>query len=454
MAAKKKSTRKSDKKTNKKGYKEYTDENNITYYQVQYSFYVKLEDGTKKRKQSWTDWFPKNEESKMLEQKKEYSQLRTDNNGLTPKECLALENGNKVNIDIKPTNTIPTLRTITQEYLDYTFKENTGASHTSVESTARLYILDKKFCPFLDKTIITITKAEMIEWKNKIKHLPNKAPSTIIKIIECMISIWNYAISRYDDQYPLLKNHATFIGKEKTKIMNQKKPEREYEHGPKQKYWNKKEYLLALEGIENNEDLSNAMKAKNKALISFLFNTGCRKSEVKALTWKKIDFKTGKVLIDAGIVHKMNKRVKETLPKGQNYIEKDPKNHKTRIVILLDDSYKYLKEYYDIVSKKDGFKKSLYVFGTFDGPIADTSLRRTVQRWYDWMPIEKRGETKRIDVHGFRHSAISHWRNDLNIPDSLAYELTGHSDETLIRDVYGHMNLIDQLDKIGVNIKK
>lgn len=175
-----------------------------------------------------------------------------------------------------------------------------------------------------------------------------------------------------------------------------------------------------------------------RGLFNTLYFMGLRKGELRALTWKDIDFKNKTINI--------NKQIPSMY--GVNDWKFTPtKNKKSeRILPMNNIIYNDLNEIYEINSKYSNFNKNWFVFRDIL-PIAKSSILDRKKR------NVKLSGVKYIRTHDFRHSCASLLiNNGANVV--LVSEYLGHSDVEETLNTYSHMfksrlndvvNLINQL---------
>jgi integrase len=103
--------------------------------------------------------------------------------------------------------------------------------------------------------------------------------------------------------------------------------------------------------IKSRSELDSIRAIRNEALVSFLFCTGARAAEVRALRWSAIDLETGRCSIEMAI-------------KGKDGLG-PPKWGKVREVVLARICLDRLKAWKKAVGQD--FERDRFVFGTEDG---------------------------------------------------------------------------------------
>ena len=137
---------------------------------------------------------------------------------------------------------------------------------------------------------------------------------------------------------------------------------------------------------EFNKFIANVDNDYYKIIFTFLYRTGLRIGEFKALNWTDIDLENKTLSISKELVHCLL-----ITPKTKNSI---------RIMDLDDYLVKLLKSYKKTQEKMYGFNDKWFVFGGVKN-ISNTTLRRHLDNYI------KKSNVKHITIHGFRHSHVS-----------------------------------------------
>lgn len=214
-------------------------------------------------------------------------------------------------------------------------------------------IVDTYFIPyFKDSRYVDITKAEFMQWQDWLESF-NLSAARFNKLLITIKAIAKYAYNIYD-----LPN--------RTNILTSKTiPKKEL------KIWSPKGFAAFIEKVEDSV---------YKAYFTFLYYSGCRSGEARALKFNKINGNF--IKIDQSWSPKCGGL---TTPKNQSSI---------RTVVMPDFVLNQLKE----LGHKQGFVFSLDKGKT---PIAETSTRRVFDK-----AIEESG-VEPIRLHDLRHSHAS-----------------------------------------------
>ena len=137
---------------------------------------------------------------------------------------------------------------------------------------------------------------------------------------------------------------------------------------------------------EFNKFIQNVNDYYYKIVFTFLYRTGLRIGEFKALNWNDIDLNNKTLSISKELVHGLI-----ITPKTENSI---------RIIDLDNYLVKMLKEYKKTQEKLYGFNDKWFVFGGIKNT-SNTTLRRHLDKYI------KISNVKHITIHGFRHSHVS-----------------------------------------------
>lgn len=167
---------------------------------------------------------------------------------------------------------------------------------------------------------------------------------------------------------------------------------------------------------------------KWRTIVNLLIVTGCRRGEIAALKWSKVDFKNEKVRIDSTLLYSPERGI----------YENPTKTGDTRFLKLPAETIELLKEYrrawIELRFKNgDRWKGTDYVFVQDNGlPISPDSITRWLGRFSD------RHGLPHINPHAFRHTAASVLINSGQDIVTVARRL-GHSRASTTLDIYSHM---------------
>lgn len=184
-------------------------------------------------------------------------------------------------------------------------------------------------------------------------------------------------------------------------------------------------------------------------IFETLYYIGCRKGELRGLTWDKIDFNKGQLKINIQVPSKYgSKEYKFTSVKTKS---------SNRTLPIPNNLLEHLKALFEEVKQYKNFNMKWFVFGSkeygYDFPIASKEIDDRNNY------ISSLAQMKRIRPHDFRHSCASLLINKgANV--TMVAKYLGHTkvEETL--NTYSHMfdsgldqvlDVINGLDAINLN---
>ncbi len=163
-------------------------------------------------------------------------------------------------------------------------------------------------------------------------------------------------------------------------------------------------------------------------LVHLISVTGCRRGELAAIKWEKIDFENRTVCIDRGLVSSKTKGLYEEYTKTRG----------RRTLKLPQETIDLLKQLRaDQLQRQlacgDRWQHTDYVFtGEFGGPIHPDSIT-------GWLnDFSKRHGLPHVNPHAFRHSVASILLANGTDLLTTARHL-GHADPSTTGDIYGHL---------------
>jgi integrase len=165
---------------------------------------------------------------------------------------------------------------------------------------------------------------------------------------------------------------------------------------------------------EQQEQVFKHIPDRHKPIFIFLFNTGCRPGEARALLWSDIDFEKGIITIQ----HSFSDNVHRKMTKGK----------KSRIIPMSTELQELLK-------KHPRTLRNNFVFNTYYGK--PYGLNRLRKIWAEACTLA--GIEGVTCYGGTRHSFASQAVNR-NVSLAIIGEWLGHSDKTTT-DKYAHVNL-------------
>ena len=195
-----------------------------------------------------------------------------------------------------------------------------------------------------------------------------------------------------------------------------------------------------------NEDLANGLAQNTNtayrdlqtaALVFTSLSCGCRRGELTALKWSKIDFTNHTIEIDVAICK----------PKNTPITEKDTKTHKTRTVHISDKSVEVLK-LWKLQQDKNAsmctdYQNNDLIWCRKDGrPCVPSNVATLLNKFQ-----KRHGFERRICMHEARHTMVtSAAAKDVNIV-SIAKQAGHASIKTTMR--YLHMDDIEDTNDMA-----
>lgn len=181
------------------------------------------------------------------------------------------------------------------------------------------------------------------------------------------------------------------------------------------------------------EELSAVLAALEKepvqfrAMVTFFIVTGCRRGEVLALSWDKIDYKRKEVTIDRSMIY---------LP--ETGIQSGPtKTDNSRRVALPQEAIDLLRQHWKAQATErlklgDLWHNSNLVFTRWNGlPINPGALNFMLDKF------SKRHNLPHINPHLFRHTAASLLLSN-GVDVLTVANMLGHADISTTLDIYAH----------------
>lgn len=289
------------------------------------------------------------------------------------------------------------------EYLIYKRMYVRNNTYDSYLRKINLYILPY----FKGRYVHTIKKKDIIKWQKSLLDEQHLSIKYINKIRPVMHNIFKYLCDYYNlennpvSQAPRLKDNA---------------PNEEM------MFWEFSEFKKFIKKVDD---------PVYYRFFMFLYYTGARKGETRAITWRQINFKKRTITISRSLERKL--------------IINKPKNGQNRILLMNQELYDVLYSYYLDRKMHFDFKDYEYVFG-ISKPLADTTITSKKNMYCDLANV------KRIRIHDFRHSNVS-LLVSLGADICVICDRLGHKDRKQTLDRYAHMfptkesELIEKIDK-------
>lgn len=200
---------------------------------------------------------------------------------------------------------------------------------------------------------------------------------------------------------------------------------------PKSDYLTLDEIKILLSSI----DISDFNSERDKLMIEFLSFSGLRKSELRAITFSDIDYKSNTIIINKQLqTIVLNGRTKEVLV---NYT----KTNKDRLVNLpkwlIKDIKEYKKKYISYI-KENKIEYNDVIF-----PYKVVRINRILDKYL------KKANLRHIKVHDLRHSYCT-MLYDNGADSKFVQKQLGHSSDRTSRDIYEH--LTSKMQDKGIRI--
>ncbi len=177
----------------------------------------------------------------------------------------------------------------------------------------------------------------------------------------------------------------------------------------------KSEEMLSKE--EADKIIANCKNIRDKALVSILYDTGCRIGEILTIRIKDLE------IDDKGM------SVRVTGKTGE------------RIVYVIGDSISYLKQWREAHPDKDNPEATLFIDSVTGEPINYHATRKNLMR-----AVKRSGIKKRIHIHLFRHSYASRYAEVLS--EGVLKAQLGWTGSSRMAQKYVHLSNYQQRNAI------
>lgn len=164
-----------------------------------------------------------------------------------------------------------------------------------------------------------------------------------------------------------------------------------------------------------------------RAMVHLFIVTGCRRGEILALKWGKIDFDKKRILIDASA----------SFIAGQSMVEGKTKTRRERYVFIPDETAALLQKHRIAQTEArlqmgSEWQGKDYVFTRKNGlPVFPTTLA-------SWLnAFSKRHGLPHINPHSFRHTAASIMISE-GVDIVTVSKMLEHANTSITTDVYSH----------------
>ncbi len=345
----------------------YKDAKRGTYY-----FRIKYYDRTNKRKEIKKSGFKQRKEA-----------LKKCNEIMDELECVGQIN--KLPFD-----------KLVDEYIEWYSARRKSSSVKALKTHTNNHLLPY----FKSMDVFNMTTQDVMKFQNtKLKE--GHSGEYLKKMHVFLVSLLNHAMKFHD----LKQNVASLVGNF------------EIESNKRLNYWTLEQFNQFYEALATQQQ---------KLFFKLLFYSGARKGEIRALTWRDINY-------DDEFIHinKTDYHGEVTAPKTKSAI---------RDIYLPTHMMNDIKDYLNWYKENTIYKDDYVLFGTFFKAYSES----TIDRWFttalkvldDQLPD---GQTfPRIVIHELRHSHASMLVNHGASIMVIAQRL-GHADSNEVYNRYGHL---------------
>lgn len=270
---------------------------------------------------------------------------------------------------------------------------------------------------FGEKAMASITPADIQKWRVRLKNSPAKtgyqlSESTVNKLTNLLASILKSAL----DNDKIYNNPMTKVKRKKPKKVKKAMP-------------------LELGTVQA---LANSLAPQWRILIWMGFFTGLRPSELMGLTWDRIDFEKGEILVDRQL-SRFSDRVFEPHLKTTKSHRVIPLPHGLRTLLLEHESSFGLGPHGLILKNRSGriwrYKDACAIYREIARPL---------------------GIQKGDGLHQLRHTFVS-TLIQLGVNAKQIQEWVGHESILETMDIYGHLfpnSLIELSQKLDEYVSR
>lgn len=293
------------------------------------------------------------------------------------------------------------------EYLEYKKMFVRNNTYESYEQRINGYVMPY----FKDTNVYDIKKVDIINWQKDLYD--NKVSVVYInKIRPVLHNFFSYLCDYHELEInpvslaPRLKNNAP------TEEMT---------------FWEFSEFKKFIKVVDDPEYYR---------FFTFLYYTGARKGEARAITWRQINFKKRTIIISRSLERRKSR--------GGELVVNKPKNEQSRTILMNQELYETLYSYYKTRRAHFDFKIDEYVFG-IDEPLADTTITSRKNNYCSEANVNQ------IRIHDFRHSNVS-LLISLGADICVVCDRLGHKDRNQTLNRYSHMfpsrekSIVEQID--------
>ena len=228
---------------------------------------------------------------------------------------------------------------------------------------------------------------------------------------------------------------------------------RMFEYKPKNKDSGKREDIyvptyLDIQIMGYSIDRKNFIGDYDYVLLKFLFYSGVRICEAIALQWKNVDFNRGLIRIRNSI--NQNEKRENVMHRINKDVGKTKNRNSRRDIPMMEVYYKLFKNYKNNYLKHFNLNErqaeSAFCFPKLQSKYKDN--RDCGPYYYQtqkWIGREINDICEKSGINNFppeslRHACAKFISNDLRILESEAYDLFGHTDNKMLKEVYADLN--------------
>lgn len=285
---------------------------------------------------------------------------------------------------------------LVDEYIDWYSARRKSSSVKALKTHTNNHLLPY----FKSMDVFNMTTQDVMKFQNK-KLKEGHSGDYLKKMHVYLVSLLNHAMKFYD----LKQNVASLVGN--FEIESQKRLN----------YWTLEQF---------NEFYDALATQQQKLFFKLLFYSGARKGEIRALTWRDVNF-------DDEFIHinKTDYHGEVTAPKTKSAI---------RDIYLPAHMMNDIKNYLNWYKENNIYKDDYVLFGTFFKAYSES----TIDRWFNTAlkVLDNQlpdGQTfPRIVIHELRHSHASMLVNHGASIMVIAQRL-GHADSNEVYNRYGHL---------------
>ncbi|WP_369352382.1 tyrosine-type recombinase/integrase [Staphylococcus epidermidis] len=279
---------------------------------------------------------------------------------------------------------------LVDEYIEWYSARRKSSSVKSLKTHTNNHLLPY----FKSMDVFNMTTQDVMKFQNtKLKE--GHSGEYLKKMHVFLVSLLNHAMKFHD----LKQNVASLVGNF------------EIESNKRLNYWTLEQFNQFYEALATQQQ---------KLFFKLLFYSGARKGEIRALTWRDINY-------DDEFIHinKTDYHGEVTAPKTKAAI---------RDIYLPTHMINDLKEYHSWYKEHNIYKDSYVLFGTFFKAFSESKIDRWFTNAYRLLP----DDFPRIVIHEIRHShaslLINHGASLMVIAQRL-----GHSSIEEVSTRYGHL---------------